>query len=879
MWSDLRVRLRALFRRRAVEADLDDELRFHLERQAEAFALAGLPPEEAARRARLAFGGLEGVKEECRQARGISALETAAQDVRYGLRVLRRSPAVTATAVLTLTVGIGANTAIFSAVNAVLLRPLPYPEPDRLAVLWQATPQGRQTPVSATNFLDYQEQNRSCEHMATFHAAGLVLGGGGEPEWLRAGSVSPDFFQVLGVRAARGRTFAPEDGRSGGDKVVILGPGIWRRRFGADPGVVGRTVLLSAARYTVIGVLPAGFDFAVPGAFKPAEIWVPAVLTRDDTQRGNSALRWIARLKRGVSPRQARTDLQAIAQRLARTYPQALSGLGVQVVPLREQRVGKVRPLLLILLGAVGFLLLIACANVASLQLARASTRQKEVALRQALGAGRRRVIRQLLTESLLLALLGGALGVLLARWGIGLLTGLAPANLPRESLGGLDPTVLGYSAALSLLTGVLFGLAPAFQSSAVALGETLKEGGRSADEAAGGGRLRGLLMVAEVALALVLLAGAGLLARSFVRLLAEKPGFDAEHVLTVFVSLPRYAYPDGQARSAFYRQAAARLAALPGVTAAAGIDDLPLTPDRDSSSFQVEGRPPLTPDRAPAAQIRTVTPGYFQALDIPLLRGRAASPTDTATAPPVLLINQALARRDFPGEDPVGKRIALDDPSPPRWATIVGVVADVRDLGLEARPEPEIYLPYEQSPLSYINLTLRVEGDPGRLAAAARAELRGLDKGLPLPDPQPMGSVLAASIAQRRFSMLLLGLFALIALILAAVGIYGVISYAVARRTHEIGIRMALGARRADVLRLVLGRSLGLTACGVGVGLAGGLLLTELMAGLLYGVPPADLPTFAGVALLLASVAALASYLPARRAMGVDPAVALRDG
>ncbi|HEY4575389.1 MAG TPA: ABC transporter permease, partial [Thermoanaerobaculia bacterium] len=731
MWSDLRIRLRSLFLRRAVEAELDEELRFHLERQVEALVAAGLPHPEAVRKARLAFGGLEQVKEECRQARGIDALETAAQDLRYGLRMLRKSPLVTAITVLTLAAGLGANTAIFSVVNTVLLRPLPYPDPDRLVVVWGSSPQGHGTPVSATNFLDFQEQSRAFEHMATFHAAGFVLTGG-EPQWLRAGRVSPDFFAVLGVSAALGRTFAPEDGRAGGDKVVILGPGIWRRRFGADPGIVGKSILLSADRYTVIGVLPAGFDFSVPGTFKPAEVWVPAVLTRDESRRSYNELYWLARLKPGVSLRQAHADLQTISQRLEHMYPEIHSGLGAWPVPLREQGASGVRTLLLILLGAVGFLLLIACANVASLQLARASTRQKEIALRLALGAGRWRIMRQLLTESLLLALLGGALGVLLAHWGVGLLNGLAPANLPRESLGALDVPVLAYSALLALVTGVLFGLAPAFQSSAVALGESLKEGGRSAAESIRGGRFRAALMVAEVALALVLLAGAGLLARSFVRLLGERRGFDVDQILTVIVDLPRYSYPDARSQAALQRQALARLQAIPGVTLAGGIDDLPLTPDRDSSSFIVAGREPLIPDRLPEAQTRTVTPGYFRTMGIPVLRGREIAAADTTAAPPVLLINQALARRDFPGEDPIGKRLSLSI-SPPSWATVVGVVADVRDLGLEAPPEPEIYFPYEQAPAPYINLVMRVAGDPGRLAAPVRNALRGLDKGLPL--------------------------------------------------------------------------------------------------------------------------------------------------
>jgi putative ABC transport system permease protein len=892
--SELRVRFRALFHRRAVEAELEEELRFHLERQAEAYALAGVPPDEAVRRARLRFGGVDGVKEECREARGVSLFETILQDLRYGLRLLAKSPALTIAAILTLTLGIGANSAILSAVHRALLRPLPYPEPERLVVLYGTSALGGRAPFSVPTFLDVQAQGRAFEAMATFDAAGLVVAGDGPPELVRAGRVSPDFFRVLGKRAALGRTFLPEEGRAGRERVLVLGDGIWRRRFGGDRGIVGRTVVFNTVPYTVIGVLPADFEFAIPGVFKPAEAWVPNVLVSDESQRNHNSLKVIARRRRGVSERRAQADLDAVGRRLARAHPATMAGARFGLERLSERVVGEIRPLLLILLGAVVLLFGIACANVASLQLARASTRQKEIALRLALGASRRRVVQQLLTESLLLAVAGGGLGLVLAvalNGGSRLLGGLVPEGLLGSGGHGLDPGSLAGTLVLSLGSGVLFGLAPALQaarfrggrarSEVSGLGEALKEGSRSAAEGRRGGRLREVLLVGEVALALVLLAGAGLLVRSFLRVLAERRGFDVDPVLTQTLRLPRFSYPDAGAQTAFYRRVLERAGALPGVVAVGGIDDLPLTPDRDSESFAIEGGEPLQPDRSQDAQTRSVTPGYFAAMGTPVLRGRAFTAADSSSAPPVVLINRTLARRFFGDPevvDPVGRRLTFaSGASSPSWRTIVGVVGDVRDLGLATPPDLEIYLPFEQAPVSYMNLVARTAGEPVRLAGAVHEAISTLDKGLPLAPAAPMRTVLAASIAQRRFSMLLMALFAVVALLLAAVGIYGVLAYSAARRAHEIGVRMALGARRAQVFQLVIGRSLALTALGVGAGVAGALVSTRLLAGLLYGVPPTDPLTLTGVALLLFAVAALASYLPARRATEVAPVVALR--
>ncbi len=600
------------------------------------------------------------------------------------------------------------------------------------------------------------------------------------------------------------------------------------------------------------------------------------MLTSDEQQRGNHYLRVMARLKPGVSPRQAQADLDVIATRIAAARQNRLPG-SIRLVPLREQMEGSVRKILLILLGAVSFVLLIACANVANLQLARASARQKEIAIRAALGAGRRRVVRQLLTESVLLATFGGLLGTLFAWLLLKTASHAVPEGLPGDA-SSVDWPMLVYATAVSLITGILFGLAPALQSTSRELTGSLKQGGRSS--ASGGGfRLRGALMVSEVALSLVLLTGAGLLIRSFIRLLEVKPGFDTGRILTMFVALPHYAYRDAPQQVAFYQRALAELSAQPGVQAIGAIDDLPLTNDRDSGGFGVEGRPALTVDQLPTAQQRSVSPGYFKAMGVPLIAGRAFTDADADDSLPVILINQTLARRVFPDENPVGKRVTWGLPGPKSaWMTIVGVVGDVHDLGLDAVAEMELYQPFTQSTLPYMNLVIRTAGDPATLIPAVRSAWHGLDKNLPLTPPKPMEQVLAESIAARRFHMLLLSGFAAIALLLAAAGIYGVVSYSVAQRTNEIGLRMALGAAQSQVLKLVIGRSLMLTSIGVGVGLLAALGLTEFLSSMLFGVRAMDPLTLAAVSLVLALVATAASYIPAYRAMKVDPVVALRN-
>jgi putative ABC transport system permease protein len=870
--SDLLFRLRAILRRGAVENELDEELRFHSDRQVERLVEAGCSRAEALRRVRLEHGGLGQVKEECRQARGTSSLEIYWRDLRYALRILSKNPGFTVVAALTLAIGIGANTAIFTLVNATLLRPLPYPGADRIVMLWG----GQQTPFSSPTFLDYQRQNHVFEHMATAHGGSLTLTDSENSQTVRTGSVSTEFFQVLGVKPILGRDFLAEEGQEGRNHVLVLTYGAWQRRFGGDRDVAGRVLTLNLLPYTIVGVLPPDFEFSIPGYMRTPEFYIPAVLTNDPAQRNNSFLYVLGRLKPGISEQQAQADLKIVDRNLAAAWPQFLTGASTRVVSLREQTVGDVRRVLLVLLGAVSFVLLIACANVANLQLARASAREKEIAIRTALGAGRRRVIRQLLTESLVLAVAGGVLGIGLAWMLLRLCTRFAPAGqLPVT--GRVDLTVLLYSIGVSVITGVLFGLVPAMQSSSLRLMETLKQGGRSS--AGGGGSLRGALMVAEVALSLVLLAGAGLLIRSFVQLQAVRAGFDPRNVLTLFVHLPGYAYPDLPQRAAFYHRALQEIGSIPGVTAIGAIDDLPLAGDRDSGPLAVEGRPPVTVDRLPSPQQRSVSPGYFQAMQIPLVSGRAFSESDTAQSTPVMVINQSMARHLFPGENPIGRRVTWGLPGPsPAWMTIVGVVGDVRDLSLAARPVDEAYQPYPQATLPYMNLVIRTAGDPAALIVPVSTAFHALNRSLAVNTPQTMQHVLGESIAARRFQMLLLSLFAVIALVLAAVGIYGVVSYTVSRRTGEIGLRMALGAAAFDVARLVVGSCLRLTAIGVAAGLLAAAALTELVSSLLFEVHASDPLTLGGVALLLALVAVLASYIPARRAIRVDPVIALRN-
>ena len=808
------------------------------------------------------------------------------QDLRYGIRMLIKHKLFTVVAIMTLAVGIGANTAIFSVVNATLLRPPPYKNPDQLVMVWGTNPGGYgwrgKTGFSAPSFLDYREQNQAFERMATFNAAVFTLTQSGSPEPIRGGMVTAEFFDVLAVQPILGRAFLPEDAQSGRDRVAILNYNLWRRRFATDPNMVGQTIRLDATPYTVIGVMPQGFDFTIPEFFDSRDLWVPAVLPLDESERGHKYLTVIARLKSGVTLGRAREDMSALSERQAKEYPSSMSGFGVLLTPLHEQMVGDIRLVLLLLFGAVGFVLLIACANVASLQLARASTRQKEIAIRTALGASRGRLVRQLLTESMLLASLGGALGMLLSLWGIRLLTGLESAGVPQGTVVTIDAAVLVYSAILSVITGILFGLAPALQNAPKFISQSLKEGGRNSAAGVSGLRLRKLLTVSEVALSMILLIGAGLAVRSFVGLLQVNPGFEIRNALTARLNLPKYSYPEPAKQADFYTQVIERIEALHGVTAAGATDELPPTMGRHSSTLYIDGRAPVDQsDQSLAVQERVVTADYFRVMGIPISAGRAFQATDDGPAKPVALINQAFARRFFPNEEPIGERLRFGSAN--SWMTIVGVVGDVRGFGLDKQPNSELYLHYKQytllpyNPLPHMHLVVRTMGDPNDLAAAVLGSVREVDKDLPLAPARTMEDVLAASIAGRRANMLLLGAFAVIALLLTGVGVYGVISYSVAQRTQEIGIRIALGARSRDVTALVVGKGMSLVLTGIAIGLAGAFALTRWMVSMLFDVSATDPLTFVGIALLLALVAFLACWIPARRATKVDPLVALR--
>jgi putative ABC transport system permease protein len=735
------------------------------------------------------------------------------------------------------------------------------------------------------NFLDYKEQNKVFEEMSAFlGTSGFTLTGTDHAEHIKGGSVTSDFFKVLKVQPILGRSLSPEDEQPGRDHVVLLSHGLWQRRFGSDQKIVGETIQLDAKPYTVVGVLPPGFEFSIPDFYSAKDLWVPAIVPNDKSDRAGKYLIVLARLKPGVTRQMAQADLDAITGRLTTEYSREMSGFGTRLVPLQEQIFGDVRLVLLILFGAVGFVLLISCANVASLQLARASTRQKEIAIRAALGASRGRLARQLLTESMLLAVIGGALGVLIGSWGIKLLTGLRPASLLPGLNITIDFTVLGYSLVLSVITGILFGFVPALQSKPRRLSESLKEGGKTSAAGDSGRRIRGLLAISEIALSLVLLIGAGLLIRSFVGLLMVDPGFETKNILTVPIHLPEYAYQEPTKQAEFYTQVMERIKALPGVTAVGATSDLPPTGNSHSSSFSIDGHALPVSDNSLGVEDRLATPEYFRVMGIPVAAGRPFSEADNRSAPPVALVNQTFARRFFPNENPVGQRLRFDEPKPSNpWITIVGVVGDVRGFGLDKEPNSEIYLAYQQpnvwhyNPLPNLHLVVRTAGEPNSVAPSVLATVQEFDKDVPLPHARTMETILAASIGARRFNMVLLGLFAGIATILAAVGIYGMISFSVAQRTREIGIRMALGARRADVLKLVLRNGMILALSGVVIGLAGAFALTRLMATLLFAVTPTDAVTYTIVSIGFLAVALFACLIPARRAMKVDPLVALR--
>ncbi len=802
------------------------------------------------------------------------------QDVRYAVRQLRKSPVFTVVAVLAIALGIGANTAIFSVVNAVLLRPLPYRDADRLVTLLH----DYDHPVAPANYLDWRAQNHVFEDMGVAENWTPNLSGSGQAESVNALQVSSNLLPMLGVQPLLGRYFLLDEEQAGKEHEVILSYRLWQRRFGGDPYIVGHPVTLQGEPYTVVGVMPRSFQFAPFWATK-AELWTPLALGPRLTSRGGNSLRAFARLKPSVSLEQARSEIATVTARLEQQFPGTNRNVTVQL--LKEKVVGDVRPALLVLLAAVSLVLLIACANVAHMLMARGAARQKEIAVRAALGAERWRIVRQFLTESLVLALLGGTAGLLLGFWGIRILVALLPASMPRVDSIGLDARVLLFTLAVSILTGIVFGMVPALNASGVNLRDALQETGRGSGESLRRNRLRSVLVGSEFALAFLLMIGAGLMVRTFLALRAVDPGFQPHHVLSAVVSVAGSEEAEPQKRVAFYQQVLQRVVALPGIESVSAINHVPLAGDIWGFPFVIEGRPPTRPGESPGAVYRVIFPGYFQTMGISLLRGRDINESDNVNAPGVVIINDRLARRYWPGEDPIGKRITLDNPRKnPAWLTVIGVTQDSKQDEWTGAPRPEMYLPllqssdYLQDPsghFEYVTLVTRTTGDPTAVVNDIKSAIAAIDKNVPVSEIETMDQAVEDLNAQPRFELWLLASFAVIAVLLAALGIYGVMSYSVSRRTHELGVRMALGAAQHDVIRLVVKQAMMLALVGSICGLIAAVALTRLMSGLLYGVRSTDPLTFVGVTLIVAGVALLASYLPARRVTHIDPVAALR--
>lgn len=802
------------------------------------------------------------------------------KDIRYGVRSLLKRPGLTAVALITLALGIGVNTAIFSAVDSVLLRPLPFKEPERVMAVWEHTPHLgiARNEFAPANYFDLRSQNKVFADVGAFGQLSVNLTGEGEPEQLEGQLVTANVFQLLGVAPALGRTFASDEDQLGREHVAVLSDALWRRRFNGDPGVINRNVTLNGESFTVVGVMPPAFFFPE----REVELWTPWAMEPGQAEgRGDHYFRLVARLQPGVTREQANVEAESIAARLAGEYPKTNEGLGFLVNSFHHDYVGDLRRPMLILFAAVGFVLLIACANVANLLLAQATTRRREIAIRMALGARRWAIARQLLIESLLLASAGGLLGVLAAIWGVEALAKLLPESLSKLQAISVDSRVFLFTIAVTLLTAIAFGVVPALHAARANPGEALGETGRDLSGGVSGRYLRRVLVIAEVALAVVLLAGAGLLIRSFNRLRQVDLGFKPDNLLTMRMVLPLPKYQKPESRRAFYDELLRRINEIPGVESAGINTRLPLSTSGMKFSFSVEGRTMPSDSNLPFAVYRVINPDYFRAMGIPLQRGRAFDTRDTADSTPALIVNRRLAEQFWPGEDPTGKRLKIgpaDSPNP--WATVVGVVGDVRQTGLYGDQMAELYAPYAQERRSWMSprdLVVRTRGDAASLAGAVREAVWAVDKDQPVSNVKTMDQVLAAVVSRERFQMLLLSLFATLALVLACVGLYGVISYAVAQRTHEIGVRMALGAQSRDVLRLVIRQGMILTFAGLLLGMAGGLMVTRVMTDLLFGVTATDAVTFISVGGLLLVVAFLACYIPARRATKVDPLIALR--
>ena len=880
----LASKTRSMLSPRPAEREFEQELETHLNMLAEENVRRGMPPEEARRAARLRLGGLTQLKEANRELRGLPFLETFLQDTRYAFRTLRKNPGFTAVAVLTLALGIGANTAIFSVVYAVLLKPLPYTRPDQLVTVLQTKPQDgiAFAGLSYENFAELRAQNHVFSEIAGTTHHQLTLTGRGEPSVVNDSVVTPELFSVFGEKPLAGRVFLPDDGKPGAPPVVILSENLWRGSFSADPNVIGSSIYLDKRSFTIVGIMPAMFRYPLLTATE--QIWIPVV--QDPLfgpwmpRREVHLLRLIGRLKPGVSMAQAQAEMDAMSARLAKEFPAENGGWAIRMTPLQEAVVGDVRSPLLVLLGAVGLVLLIACANIANLLLTRATSRAREIAVRTTLGAGRARIVRQLLSESAVLGLLGGVTGIAFAYWGVQGLSSLLPASLPRVNAIRVDNFVLGFALLLSAIASCAFGLAPALFAANSNLQSSLREGGGRSGESRNRRLARSFLAAGEIAIAMVLLVAAGLLLRSFSRLMSVSPGFDAEHVVKADISLPQFQYSKPQQWTAFSNELLARIQADPGLHDSAVAVPRPIADTCVTLPFDIVGGPASS---ASAASTRTasyvsISPGYFHVMDIPLLSGRLFDQRDVMSSPRVTIISKALARLYFPNQDPLGHQLNFGFPTgPPAMREIVGVVGDVRDDSLDQDPGPIMYVPFDQAPFWGANVVVRSTLGASSVAATIRQEVHRIDKDLPVTDVAMMPDLIKASVAQPRFRTSLLSLFAGMALVLAATGIFGVISYSVSRRTNEIGIRVALGASRRTILRMILRETLTLTFVGMAVGIPCALAASRLLGHMLFGVSASDPVTLATVALVLAAVAALAGFVPARRAMRVDPMVALR--
>jgi predicted permease len=884
-WNIAAMRFRSLLRRDQVESELDRELRFHLQRLMEEHLAAGMPPAEAKQAALRALGGVAQIQEECRDMRRTQYIDQLWQDLQYAVRVLRKSPTFTFILVLTLALSIGANSAIFSVIDAVLLRPLPYPEPSRLTRVFYSSAEYPTFPLNPFDFLDFRSRNHSFEGLAAYSRGDMQLSGAGRPVRLHGFRVTAAYFRVLGIQPAHGREFDFGDERPGNFRIAILSDRLWRSQFAADPGIVGRKIMLDSQPFTVVGVMPPGIDH--PGNRYNAvaygdtvDFWWPFTFEGNPNNRGSHYIEGIGRLRRGMGPEAAQSDLDAIRTQIAREHP-GQNNWHPLVNPLYQEIVRPVHQMLLLLLGAVGLVLLIACANAANLLLARAATRQREMAVRTALGAGRSRLIRQMFAESLVIALLGGGLGAALAAGGVSALVSRLPSGFPRAAAIHVNGSVLGFTLIIALATGFLFGLAPALQAARSDPQSGLKEGGRGGTGGRRYGRVRNILVIAEIGLACVLLIGAGLLLRSFVNMLNTQPGFRAERLLTASISLPQAQYK-GIKTPLFYARLAQDLASLPGVEAAGMASDLPWTGyDDNIGGFTVEGKPKEVAESS-HARYHLASPDYFKALGVPLLRGRFFDDRDKPEPPavPVMLINQAMAREYWAGEDAVGKRIAFsDNPKPDDWMTVVGVVGDVKDKPEDAAAQPALWWPLSQAPVLVPSMAvaLRSNGDPASLANQVRRTVEHLDPNLAVSDIRMMDQIAHESFSTARFSLLLVTLFAGLALALAAIGIYGVIAYSVSQRTQEFGMRMALGAPPIRVMRMVMAQGIRLAVIGTTFGLSGALVLTRLMGTFLYGVRGSDPLTFGAVSVVAILTAVSACYPSARRATSADPMTALR--